>query len=105
MTFIELSYSLPLNFRHIRPIILQINKQWRRQSSLAAVKERFAKRSPTSVSELSSGLKVATENTGVPTATVGVWIEAGPRFESNETNGVANLLEHLVFKVSEHSFA
>ena len=53
----------------------------------------------TKVTVLDSGLRVATEK--VPhanSATVGVWIDAGSRFETDETNGTAHFLEHLAFK-------
>lgn len=33
------------------------------------------------------------------TSTVGVWIDAGSRAETEETNGTAHFLEHLAFKV------
>ena len=29
---------------------------------------------------------------------VGLWIDAGSRFEDEETNGVAHFLEHMAFK-------
>ena len=54
---------------------------------------------PTQVTVLESGLRVATER--VPhalSATVGVWIDAGSRYESAATNGTAHFLEHLAFK-------
>ena len=31
---------------------------------------------------------------------VGLWINAGSRFESDATNGVAHFLEHMIFKVN-----
>jgi len=44
--------------------------------------------------------KVATEySPWAQTSTVGVWIDAGSRAETNETNGTAHFLEHLAFKV------
>eukprot|EP00123_Amoebidium_parasiticum_P010507 comp20149_c0_seq1/m.24920 comp20149_c0_seq1/g.24920 ORF comp20149_c0_seq1/g.24920 comp20149_c0_seq1/m.24920 type:complete len:475 (-) comp20149_c0_seq1:309-1733(-) len=52
----------------------------------------------TRVTTLPSGLRVATENTGHATCTVGLWIDAGSRFETDETNGVAHFLEHMAFK-------
>ena len=52
----------------------------------------------TEVSALSNGLKVASESSHSETATVGVWIDAGSRYESPETNGVAHFLEHMAFK-------
>lgn len=52
----------------------------------------------TMVTELPSGLRVATQNTGQATCTLGVWVDAGSRFESDTTNGVAHFLEHMIFK-------
>jgi len=43
-------------------------------------------------------MKVATEDTGASTCTVGLWINAGSRYETAETNGVAHFLEHMIFK-------
>lgn len=51
------------------------------------------------VTTLANGLRVATET--VPfaqTATVGVWIDAGSRFETAKSNGTAHFLEHMAFK-------
>ncbi|KAM7484416.1 hypothetical protein LguiA_000425 [Lonicera macranthoides] len=56
----------------------------------------------TQVTTLPNGLRVATEsNLASTTATVGVWIDAGSRFESDETSGVAHFLEHMIFKGTE----
>jgi len=52
----------------------------------------------TRVTTLSNGLRVATEDYGLPTCTVGIWIDAGSRFESERTNGTAHFLEHMAFK-------
>lgn len=58
----------------------------------------FATLSP-QVTTLPSGLRVATEATPYSeTATIGVWIDAGSRYESKETNGTAHFLEHMAFK-------
>ena len=35
------------------------------------------------------------------TATVGVWIDAGSRYETEKNNGAAHFLEHMAFKVSK----
>jgi processing peptidase subunit beta len=51
------------------------------------------------VTTLPSGLRVASET--IPyatTATVGVWIDAGSRYETEATNGTAHFLEHMAFK-------
>ena len=50
------------------------------------------------MSELSNGIRVATEDSGIPTCTVGVWIDAGSRYETLQNNGVAHFLEHMAFK-------
>ncbi|XP_074280716.1 putative mitochondrial-processing peptidase subunit beta, mitochondrial [Silene latifolia] len=56
----------------------------------------------TRITTLPNGLRVATEsNLAAKTATVGVWIDAGSRFESDETNGTAHFLEHILFKGTE----
>jgi len=53
---------------------------------------------PTKVSVLPSGLRVASEDSGGETATVGVWIDAGSSFEGDADNGSAHFLEHMAFK-------
>lgn len=51
------------------------------------------------VSTLPSGLRVATDPmSGVETASVGVWVEAGSRYETATASGVSHFLEHMVFK-------
>ncbi|XP_022740308.1 probable mitochondrial-processing peptidase subunit beta, mitochondrial isoform X1 [Durio zibethinus] len=56
----------------------------------------------TKITTLPNGLRVATESTlSSHTATVGVWIDAGSRFETDETNGTAHFLEHMIFKGTE----
>lgn len=60
----------------------------------------------TRVTTLPNGLRVATEsNLAARTATVGVWIDAGSRFETEETNGTAHFLEHMIFKGTERRSA
>jgi processing peptidase subunit beta len=53
---------------------------------------------PTQVTQLDNGLRVATEDSGAATATVGLWIDAGSRYETDRNNGVAHFLEHMAFK-------
>ena len=51
------------------------------------------------VTRLPNGLRVVSES--IPfasTATVGVWIDAGSRYENDTTNGTAHFLEHMAFK-------
>jgi len=53
----------------------------------------------TDISTLDSGLRVASETVmGSETATVGVWIDAGSRYETASNNGAAHFLEHMAFK-------
>ncbi|CAG7853549.1 Mitochondrial-processing peptidase subunit beta; AltName: Full=Beta-MPP; Flags: Precursor [Serendipita indica DSM 11827] len=53
----------------------------------------------TEISVLPNGLTVATEShPHAQTATVGVWIDAGSRAETDATNGTAHFLEHMAFK-------
>jgi len=52
----------------------------------------------TKVTQLANGMRVASEDSGIPTTTVGLWIDAGSRFEHDKNNGVAHFLEHMAFK-------
>ncbi|XP_019736112.1 cytochrome b-c1 complex subunit 1, mitochondrial [Hippocampus comes] len=52
----------------------------------------------TRLSTLDNGLRVASEETGHATCTVGLWISAGSRYESEKTNGTGFFLEHMAFK-------
>lgn len=53
----------------------------------------------TQVTMLPNGLTVATEsNPSAQTATVGAWIDAGSRSETQRNNGTAHFLEHMAFK-------
>lgn len=53
---------------------------------------------PTKLTVLDNGIRVASEDSGAPTATVGLWIDAGSRYETSRNNGVAHFLEHMAFK-------
>jgi len=51
------------------------------------------------VTRLASGLTVATDRLeSVETVSLGAWVGVGTRFEPAEVNGIAHLLEHMVFK-------
>jgi len=60
----------------------------------------FVNHPQTQVTVLSNGLRVATEKSpsNKQSASVGVFIDAGSRYETKENNGVAHFLEHLAFK-------
>ncbi|CCW64177.1 unnamed protein product [Phytomonas sp. EM1] len=54
---------------------------------------------PVVYSSLPNGFRVATEYIkGCPFSTIGIWIDAGSRFEDIHNNGVAHFLEHMNFK-------
>ena len=50
-------------------------------------------------SQLSNGLRIVTHRmAGLETATVGVFVNAGARAETDSEHGVAHFLEHMAFK-------
>ena len=53
---------------------------------------------PTLVTTLPNQMRVASESTGGETATLGMWIDTGSRYETDANNGVAHFLEHMAFK-------
>ncbi|KAJ9453789.1 Ubiquinol-cytochrome-c reductase complex core protein I [Diplonema papillatum] len=63
-----------------------------------SIVRHLEKTKPAQVTVLSNGFRVATRDVGGETATVGIWIDAGSRFESWANNGVAHFLEHMTFK-------
>lgn len=59
----------------------------------------FIANSPvTEVSKTTNGVRVASEAAHGETAAVGVWIDAGSRYENDKNNGAAHFLEHMAFK-------
>lgn len=73
---------------------------YRSLASLSNVsfKQTLANVPETRVTELKNGVRVATEDSGLKTATVGIWVDAGSRYETQKNNGVAHFLEHMAFK-------
>jgi predicted Zn-dependent peptidase len=54
---------------------------------------------PPSLTKLANGLTVITDPMPhLESAAVGVWVDAGARNETKETNGIAHMLEHMAFK-------
>jgi len=50
-------------------------------------------------SELPNGIRIVSEHMpGVPSVTVGIWVESGSRFEPRRLGGISHFLEHLLFK-------
>ncbi|KAJ8257174.1 hypothetical protein GJAV_G00182700 [Gymnothorax javanicus] len=52
----------------------------------------------THLTTLDNGFRVASEDTGHATCTVGLWINCGSRYETEKNNGAGFLLEHMAFK-------
>jgi len=67
-------------------------------SAAANSKQTLLNVPPTEVTVIGNGMKVASEDSGSPTATVGLWIDTGSRYETAANNGVAHFLEHMAFK-------
>lgn len=67
-------------------------------ASGADVGKYLAGHPQTQVTSLPNGLRVASEYIPGETATVGVWIDTGSRYENEANNGVAHFLEHMFFK-------
>jgi len=57
-------------------------------------------------SQLENGVRVITEAMpGVPSVTVGIWVENGSRYERADQAGISHYLEHLFFKGTERRTA
>ena len=63
-------------------------------------------RSPVTRTRLDNGVRVITEAMpGVPSVTVGIWVENGSRYEQRHQAGISHYLEHLFFKGTERRTA
>lgn len=81
-----------------RPFLTNASKSICKYRYASTAHEVLLNLPETRVTEIKNGLRVATEDSGLPTCTVGVWIDAGSRYENEKTNGVAHFLEHMAFK-------
>lgn len=66
--------------------------------SMSGLPDYITHAAPTDVTKTSNGVRVASETGFGETATVGVWIDAGSRYETEKNNGAAHFLEHMAFK-------
>jgi predicted Zn-dependent peptidase len=58
------------------------------------------------VSQLDNGITVVSDRMDqVETASLGVWVAVGTRYESLEANGVSHMLEHMAFKGTQRRSA
>uniref|UniRef100_A0A3Q2CQY4 Mitochondrial-processing peptidase subunit beta n=1 Tax=Cyprinodon variegatus TaxID=28743 RepID=A0A3Q2CQY4_CYPVA len=76
------------------PILLSL----RRGQASVSYAQSLAGVPETQLTALDNGLRVASEDTGHATCTVGLWISAGSRYESEKNNGAGFFLEHVAFK-------
>lgn len=76
------------------------NLQRFRTSHGADFKGSLSSVAPTELSVTNNNLKVASQDLGSETSTVGVWVDSGARYEDAKNNGAANLIERLIFKGS-----
>ncbi|EMF14441.1 mitochondrial-processing peptidase subunit beta [Sphaerulina musiva SO2202] len=91
-----------------RRLALSLQTGLRAQRAINAVRPSITRRAlatpvshgaTTESTTLSNGFTIATEYSPyAQTSTVGVWIDAGSRAETDKTNGTAHFLEHLAFK-------
>ncbi|KAK3710426.1 Mitochondrial-processing peptidase subunit beta [Vermiconidia calcicola] len=96
-----------------RSLAQRLNQGVRAQRAIRSVKNNAATKpglirslatpvhngSSTESTTLTNGFTIATEHSPyAQTSTVGVWIDAGSRAETDKTNGTAHFLEHLAFK-------
>lgn len=51
------------------------------------------------ITTLDNGLRVITDDIpGILSASLGLWVDVGARYESQEVNGISHFLEHMAFK-------
>jgi predicted Zn-dependent peptidase len=51
------------------------------------------------ITTLKNGLRIITDDIpGIVTATLGLWVQVGARYEPAELNGISHFLEHMAFK-------
>lgn len=60
---------------------------------------------PVQVTTLPNRLRVATESTPGHFSSVGLYIDAGSRYENPSTSGVSHIIDRMAFKVSTTSVA
>uniref|UniRef100_A0A667ZFK0 Mitochondrial-processing peptidase subunit beta n=1 Tax=Myripristis murdjan TaxID=586833 RepID=A0A667ZFK0_9TELE len=86
--------TLKLLINILLPILLSL----RRGQASVSYAQSLLGAPETRLTALDNGLRVASEETGHGTCTVGLWISAGSRYESEKNNGAGFFLEHMAFK-------
>uniref|UniRef100_A0A669EU71 Ubiquinol-cytochrome c reductase core protein 1 n=1 Tax=Oreochromis niloticus TaxID=8128 RepID=A0A669EU71_ORENI len=80
-------------FRNTKSVLLRAS-----QEASVSYAQSLLGAPETRLTTLDNGLRVASEETGHATCTVGLWISAGSRYESEKNNGAGFFLEHMAFK-------
>ncbi|XP_008318544.1 cytochrome b-c1 complex subunit 1, mitochondrial [Cynoglossus semilaevis] len=80
--------------KYRNPILLSL----RRGQASISYAQSLAGVPETRVTTLENGLRVASEETGQPTCTVGLWMNVGSRYENESNNGAGFFMEHMAFK-------
>ena len=75
-----------------------LKRNFSNQKIASGYRQSLSQMPETRITKLQNGFTIASESTPQQTATVGVWIDAGSRFEHEGNNGVAHFLEHMAFK-------
>ncbi|XVF88661.1 hypothetical protein PTKIN_Ptkin19aG0068400 [Pterospermum kingtungense] len=56
----------------------------------------------TRITTLPNGLRIASETSANPAASIGLYVDCGPIYESPATSGVSHLLERMAFKTTKN---
>ncbi len=82
---------------------MQKNNRTRKRTSAVSLKVHTQSLSEPFRQKLSNGITVIGESiASVESVAIGVWVNFGPRDERKEENGLTHLIEHMVFKGTEH---
>merc|ERR1712127_165189 len=91
----KMALSLAKSFKHLTSKSLVKAAQRSMSAKAGNLGEFLLNVPPTDISVLDNGMRVATENSGASTATVGLWIDTGSRYENANNNGVAHFFENM----------
>ncbi|KAL4002579.1 Insulinase (Peptidase M16) family protein [Acanthocheilonema viteae] len=69
-----------------------------RTTAASASRDVLGNISAPQITSLKNGFRIVTETSELPTVAVGVWINSGSRFENEGNNGIANFLEHMMYR-------
>ncbi|ORX45487.1 LuxS/MPP-like metallohydrolase [Hesseltinella vesiculosa] len=93
--------------RSVLPSIWKRTEATINKASLPTHVQEYSKASTglCKVTTLPNGVRVASENTPGHFGSVGVYVDAGSRYETASTRGVSHILDRLAFKSTQHRTA